>query len=600
MKNVGIVIFIVFFLGMFRSFAQVSPDCENATPICNNTPVNGGTNGYGNDDFNGALTSGCLEETVTGLIESNSAWYRFRTAASGQLGFNISFSTAEDWDFALYKSGDCNNLGEPLRCNFFDNQDENAFMGVGEDPTGDTDTVLYEEWLQVSPGEDYYLLINNFSNSNSGISIQFSGHIFVTNPYDALDCTIISNLLGPPLSACENETVILDATTTNAVTYNWFMDTGSGFTQIASAHDPTFQVTASALYRVQVITPSNNNILSDVQVVFSALPQSFQISDDVSCSDTATYDLSTKDSVALGIQDPDAFIVSYHESQTDATNGVNFLPKSYTMGGGTQTIYVRVTSLGNSNCFDASRYFQLTVLETPVLDFSTEAYLCENGSITIGDTMPNPSFTYVWDSGETSPSRAITQAGVYTLTATNAQGGLSCSNSRTVTVVVSTAPKIKDVIVEDLQSNNTVTISTQEQGDWEYRMDEGEYQSENTFSNVLPGMHTITVNDLKGCGAVTEKIVVVGFLKFFTPNGDNYNDQWHIDGMSNLENPEVFIYDRYGKLLKMLNDQSNGWDGTMNGKNLPSSDYWFKLTYEDIDGQRVSAKYINNHFSLKR
>ena len=234
------------------------------------------------------------------------------------------------------------------------------------------------------------------------------------------------------------------------------------------------------------------------------------------------------------------------------------------------------------------------------MDFSTEAYLCENGSITIGDTMPNPSFTYVWDSGETSPSRAITQAGVYTLTATNAQGGLSCSNSRTVTVVVSTAPKIKDVIVEDLQSNNTVTISTQEQGDWEYRMDEGEYQSENTFSNVLPGMHTITVNDLKGCGAVTEKIVVVGFLKFFTPNGDNYNDQWHIDGMSNLENPEVFIYDRYGKLLKMLNDQSNGWDGTMNGKNLPSSDYWFKLTYEDADGQRASAKYINNHFSLKR
>lgn len=600
MKYIGIVIFLISILGVSCAFAQVSPDCGNAVPICNNTPVNGGTNGYGNDDFNGAATSGCLEETVTGLIESNSAWYRFRTGASGQLGFNIGFDTSEDWDFALYKSNDCNNLGEPIRCNFFDNQDENPFMGVGEDPTGDADTVLYEDWLQVSPGEDYYLLINNFSNSNSGVSIQFSGQIFVTNPYDALDCSIINNLLGPPISACENDTVILDATTTNTVTYNWFMDIGNGFAQITGANGPTFQVMASALYRVEVITPSNNNIISDVQVVFSTLPQSFQISDDVSCSDMTTYDLSVKDTVALGVQSPDEYIVSYHTSQADATNGVNFLSKSYVMGIGTQTIYVRVTSLGNSNCFDASRYFQLTVLETPVLDFSTEAYICENGSITIGETMSDPSYTYVWDSGETTSSIVVSQAGVYTLMATNTQGGLSCSNSSTVTVVVSTPPEITDVIVEDLRSNNTVTISTNVQGDWEYQLDEGEYQSLSIFSNVLPGMHTVTVNDPKGCGSVTEKIVVVGFLKFFTPNGDNYNDEWYIDGISNLENPEVFIYDRYGKLLQMLNGQSSGWDGTMNGKNLPSSDYWFKLTYEDTNGQRVAAKYINNHFSLKR
>ncbi len=600
MKYIGIVIFIIFFLGTSCVFTQVSPDCGNAVPICNNTPVNGGTNGYGNDDFNDAVASGCLEKTITGFIESNSAWYKFRTGASGQLGFNIGFDTSEDWDFALYRASDCSNLGDPVRCNFFDNQDKNAFMGVGEDPTGDTDTVLYEDWLQVSPGEDYYLLINNFSNSNSGVSIQFSGQIFVTNPFDALDCSIINNLLGPPISACENDTVILDATTTNAVTYNWFMDIGSGFAQITGANDPTFQVMVSALYRVEVITPSNNNIISDVQVVFSNSPQTFQVSDDVSCSDMATYDLSVKDSEALGVQSPNEYIVSYHVSQADAINGVDFLPKSYTMSIGTQTIYVRVTSLGNSNCFDASEYFRLTVLETPVLDFPTEVYLCEDGSITIGDTMPDPSSTYVWDSGELTSSVNISQAGIYTLTVTNAQGGLSCSSSSSVTVIVSTPPEIADVIVEDLQNNNTVTIITDMEGDWKYRLDQGEFRPGNTFSNVFPGMHTVTVNDPKGCGSVTEKIVIVGFPKFFTPNGDSSNDEWHIEGISNLENPEVFIYDRYGKLLQRLNDQSTGWDGTTNGKILPSSDYWFKLTYESIDGQRTTAKYINNHFSLKR
>jgi len=146
--------------------AQVVQDCVDAIPICSNTPINGGTNGFGVDDFNGAPSSGCLEQTTTGAIESNSAWYRFRTAEAGQLGFNIGHNSNEDWDFALYRASDCSYLGEPIRCNFFDNSENTSFIGVGVDPTGDEDSVHYEDWLQVEAGEDYYLFINNFSNIN--------------------------------------------------------------------------------------------------------------------------------------------------------------------------------------------------------------------------------------------------------------------------------------------------------------------------------------------------------------------------------------------------------------------------------------------------
>ena len=122
-------------------------------------------------------------------------------------------------------------------------------MGVGEDPTGSTTTVLYEDWLQVEPGQDYYLLINNFSNTNSGFSIQFTGNIFNTNPLDALDCSIINNLLGPPQAACDNQNIVLDATTAGALAYNWYMDTGSGFLLIPGETNPTLNVTISAMYR---------------------------------------------------------------------------------------------------------------------------------------------------------------------------------------------------------------------------------------------------------------------------------------------------------------------------------------------------------------
>lgn len=102
MNKIHTFFFTVFFLSL-TGMAQVSPDCVNAIPICNNTPVNGGTAGYGADDFNGSQTSGCLERALEGTIESNSAWYRFRTGASGQLGFNIAINTDEDWDFASTK-----------------------------------------------------------------------------------------------------------------------------------------------------------------------------------------------------------------------------------------------------------------------------------------------------------------------------------------------------------------------------------------------------------------------------------------------------------------------------------------------------------------
>ena len=594
------VVFAVLFLGLPSVFSQVAPDCGNAIPICTNAPINGGTNGFGQDDFASANSSGCLEPTGSGVIESNSAWYRFRTAASGQLGFNIGFDASEDWDFALYKTDDCGSLGEPIRCNFFDNQDQNSYMGVGEDPMGNNSTVLYEDWLTVMSGEDYYLLINNFSNSNAGVSIQFSGNIFIENPTGALDCTIISNLLGAPISACENDLVSLDATTIDAVSYNWYRGDSSGFQAISGANNATYQVSASALYRVEVITAMGDNIISDVQVVFAMAPQSFLVADEEVCSALLVFDLSEKDTEVVGSGEIDKFIVSYHDSQADAINGVNSLLKSYTLNIGSKTIYSRLTSIDNPTCFDASKYFQLTIHESPILDFTTEIFICEDGGATIGEPVPNPMYSYVWDSGELTATKVVTQPGVYALTVLNAQGINNCLTTRSVTVVVSKPPNIADVVIEDLQSNNTVTILPEYEGDWGYQIDSEGFQSSNVFTRVSPGRHTVAINDPSGCGVVVEDIVVVGFSKFFTPNGDGINDEWQITGISKLKNPSVFIYDRYGILLKQLDAKNNSWNGTWNGKDMPASDYWFKLSYESDDGQRNVAKYINNHFTLKR
>ncbi len=601
MRGTSLLLFLFFCCTTKLVYGQVASDCTNAIPICNNTPVNGGTLGFGSDDFTGSSTSGCLEQTSTGTIESNSAWYRFRTNASGQLGINIGFDTSEDWDFALYRSDNCTNLGEPIRCNFFDNSEQQSFMGIGEHPGGIEDTVLYEDWLEVSPGEEYYILINNFSQTNSGFSIQFSGQIFETNPYDALDCSIISNLLGPPIAACDTQDVQLDATVSNALSYSWYLDVGNGFNEIQSETSPIFQVAVSGMYRVVVEINGGSQIISDVQVAFNDTPIVGDITDETVCLDNGPFQLNLKDEEALSGQDGNEVLISYHLGLDDAILGYDPIVNTQTLPTGATDIFVRATSIANPMCFDASGQFQITTIEGIDIAFPTEVFLCEDvAGISIGPPNALGDYTYLWSTGEQTPQIQVEEAGEYTVLIRSVDSPEVCSIERRVTVIMSQTPEIIEVKVNDLQVQNQVEIVSNTDGGFLFKLDDGPYQNESIFLNVLPGIHQITILDPKGCGSVSDTITVVGFLPFFTPNGDGVNDLWYIHGLHELEAPMVELYDKYGKLLTVLSNNDKGWDGRYNGRELPSSDYWFKLSYLDATGERVVARHIRNHFSLKR
>jgi gliding motility-associated-like protein len=100
------------------------------------------------------------------------------------------------------------------------------------------------------------------------------------------------------------------------------------------------------------------------------------------------------------------------------------------------------------------------------------------------------------------------------------------------------------------------------------------------------------VRDKNGCQIKSDATAVIGVPKFFSPNNDGYNDYWTIYGVDNMKYT-IFIYDRYGKLLKELIPQGKGWDGIFNGNLLPGSDYWYSLKLEN-------GRETKGHFSLKR
>lgn len=69
---------------------------------------------------------------------------------------------------------------------------------------------------------------------------------------------------------------------------------------------------------------------------------------------------------------------------------------------------------------------------------------------------------------------------------------------------------------------------------------------------------------------------------------------WEIKNIQEFSKFVVRIYDRWGVLLKEYDNNYTGWDGTYHGAKMPSADYWYTISVDQIDTE------ITGHFSLIR
>jgi gliding motility-associated-like protein len=247
----------------------------------------------------------------------------------------------------------------------------------------------------------------------------------------------------------------------------------------------------------------------------------------------------------------------------------------------------------------------INILETPILTDDESIFYCENtfpNRITIysgliSDTPEDFTFQWYFNDVLTSATTSeydINTAGAYRVVVT-AQSG--CESERTIIVNPSSAAIIDEITFTEATYNNTVTVQVSGSGVYEYSIDEelGPYQDSNIFQNILPGFHIVYVRDINGCGIVEQKISILGFPRYFTPNEDGVHDTWQVLGVNSEvnKNIKIEIYNRFGKILAQFNSTSSGWDGTYNGEKQPSTDYWFVATLPD-------GKIYRDHFALKR
>ena len=105
---------------------------------------------------------------------------------------------------------------------------------------------------------------------------------------------------------------------------------------------------------------------------------------------------------------------------------------------------------------------------------------------------------------------------------------------------------------------------------------------------------TVVVTDASGCSASDTVTVIVDdngqcdiiYYIGFTPNGDGYNDYWHIDGIAVDPKNEVFIFNRWGDKVWETTGYDNltkKWEGrNKRGTNLvPDGTYFFIIKFQD-------------------
>tara|TARA_R110002049_G_scaffold45594_1_gene132877 strand:- start:1173 stop:6311 length:5139 start_codon:yes stop_codon:yes gene_type:complete len=319
------------------------------------------------------------------------------------------------------------------------------------------------------------------------------------------------------------------------------------------------------------------------------------------------FNTSNIESTVLGSQTGMNIFYTYQDENGTLISNVTSLPNPLISG--SQTITVDVVNPLNPVCA-ALTTIDFIVNPLPEFSIETPQIVCSsdpNFTIILDPLEYNPSETYAYEwvneagtSLSNNPTLTVSTPGTYFITLTKTDG-TGCSRTRDVFVNASELATITqaDITIVDISDNNTITINEAGLGlgDYEYTLDDefSSYQDEPFFNRIKGGIHTLFVRDKNGCGTVSIDISVIDYPNFFTPNGDGFNDSWQILGINAQFQPQsdIYIFDRYGKLLKQLNPISTGWDGTFNGNIMNSDDYWFKVLLQD-------GREFKGHFSLKR
>ncbi|NMH27068.1 T9SS type B sorting domain-containing protein [Flavobacterium silvaticum] len=311
------------------------------------------------------------------------------------------------------------------------------------------------------------------------------------------------------------------------------------------------------------------------------------------------YEESIRDQLNIS----DVENLQFYPSQQDAlgkTNEIIVDDDMFKVDFPSTTLWLRIDDESN-DCTGIGPY-ELIVNPPVVTTVPGQVILCGNESIILSGNPENTAWEWKKITGTaaiigTEREITITEPGGYQITEFHTANGKTCKVVKNFAILAGGA--ITFDVVE--AGSNSIYVSVTGNSDYEFSIDNLNFYgsgTEYTFSNVQPGIYTVYVRDKADCEVpINTQVVLISFDPYFTPNGDGYNDLWkvrNVDGY--FSKIKIDIFNRFGALLYSM-ENNEGWNGILNGKELPSSDYWFKAELTDLQNITATTK---GHFSLVR
>lgn len=478
----------------------------------------------------------------------------------------------------------------PIIVNACDGENQEYF-GSYNDATHPTNyngqTVILTAEADVVPGQTYHikLVIADEGNYRYDSAIFLKGGSFTSVGSLGDDRTFQND---NPI--CFDESFNLDATTSGTTGYQWYFNDSIliGETNAILSFNPPYTSSMNGNYSVALnfgTCSEYMNIDLDFTEVLTVNKDSFRKCDDDTAQNGISYFtnaelITIKNNLFTTL--PSGYQVELFEDISDTS------PITIPYYNSTPYSHIIYGKVVNVDCYDPIPIN--LIVNTFEGDIQDEFFsICSGESVVL---QAEEGYDYIWNSGETSSAISVNIPGTYTVEISNTN---ECSITKTFTVLTSEIATITDVVINDFSNNNSAEVIVTGNGDYEYSIDGINYQNSAIFYNLIEGEYTVFVNDKNGCGIASSTFFILGYPKFFTPNADGYNDTWNIKNLEKrgLQASKIFIFDRYGKLLKQISPEGIGWNGFFNGEQLPSQDYWFIL-------ELTNGKTIKGHFTLKR
>ena len=410
----------------------------------------------------------------------------------------------------------------------------------------------------------------------------------------------------PDLLTCIVDEVTIIATDNSPGNDNTYLWTGPGTIVGETTLTPT--VSATGIYTLNV-----ENVVSGCDISLTTIvngdfeaPDAFAAANDQ--FDCVTFEVSldgTNSATGPTISYEWSTVSGVIESGQNALNPIVSAPGDYTL---------LVTDNGNG-CTSSSVVTVTANIDSPTIAgvqvIDPNCFGENNGSITLDNiTGGQVPYLYSIDGGALAPINQFSflGAGEYEILVQDANG---CETNQLVTI---TDPQ--ELLVE-LGDNQTIglgeefQLSAQIIGAYDSIMWSANCpdsvcanQPEFLISPLNTISYFVTVVDGNGC-ITTDQITInvekgreVFIPNAFTPNGDGNNDRfWVYPGGEVAKVHEFRVFNRWGEQVfgatnfdPFTQDDTNGWDGTLDSKKMNPAVFVYYVDIEFIDGRREVLK----------